>query len=179
MENDPLVTSFGTTVDQFHINRDYGSDVDVDQVATEPNTQKSRSTDYGSDADFSWSSSAFGTLNISKVESSVDPERVATISNYGSDLDSDDERVIAALLDDAEEIAANPEFEAILHEDAIQPVVRIPRILSSQKSGQSGSSRYYSCAEDIDNSGNSVRPEPLHSYYSSKNDKTFVNITSD
>jgi hypothetical protein len=168
MENDPLVTSFTNSVDPFHSDTDYGSNVDVGQVATQPNTQKSRSTEYGSDADFSWSSSAFGTLNITNAGPQVDPDRVTTTSNYGSEFDSDDERVIAALLDDAEEITVTSGFEANLNEDAIQPVARIPKILSSQQSGQSSSSHYYSCVEELQGSPNIIKPEPIHSYYSSK-----------
>ena len=165
-----MVTSFTESVNPFDNDSDYGSDVDVGQVATQPNSQNSRSTNYGSDAEFSLGSTAFAVLDIANVKPTADPEITITTSNYGSDFDSDDERVIATLLDDANDITVRAALTSELPDDTFESVVRIPKVLPSQQSGQTSSSRYFSCLEELESSRGNISREPVSSHYASKLD---------
>jgi hypothetical protein len=106
---------------------------------TVSSTQKSSSTDYGSDIDFSWNSSLFqGTTSKLAPYAS---------SDYG-DFDSDDERVIATLLDDVDNLTSPSAKETALQNDADQSLSRIPKAISSQQSGQTRSTLFHSFETD-------------------------------
>jgi hypothetical protein len=175
MDLESLVTSFAKTPG-LDSDTDYGSDIDVDQLAPLQSTQESVSTNYGS----SWTSSALQilTLGSQTLQTTVDPkvveafslveETVPPPSDYGSDFDSDDERAIAALLDDAENVTVQSVFE-VAQDETLQTVARVPKVLSSRQSGNSGSSAYYSALEDPSKSQASENTKPEFSHYNSKN----------
>jgi hypothetical protein len=161
MERDPLLTPFTSTTDPAGDGITCGSNVDLDQTAIVSNTKDSSSNHYGSN--LSWHSRPFFTNDLDKLVLSQ-----ATTSNYGSAFDSDDERQIATLLDDAENLTAPSVFATDPQDDLVQTVAIIPKIFSTQQSDQSGNTNYYPCSQKLDHSNLGVASETKVTHYSRK-----------
>jgi hypothetical protein len=124
MASDRLVTSFDEDSSAKHI-------IDLDAASK---TQNSTITDYGSDLDFSWTSH--------NQRGSISDQIQKEPSDYG-DFDSDDERVIASFLDNANNLASQPLSEAALQNDAGQSIPRALKPVSTDTFHSSAGASYH------------------------------------